>query len=314
MKILTFILALVMDVVPSGSSFLNQLQPRDSILIADQLEYGFELNDVQEGTEFGLQDYTPAMNDTLTLVRNWQIDTLKVQKNSGKTLYNLRASIVVAPFEEGTFQLPEIAVRRVVEGTVDTLLFEAQSFEARTIPIDTATFEIHDIKGQIKYPVTFKELLPYILGLLALAALIAGAIFLIKKLRADKGEQQEAKDPPYIVALRKLERLRGDKNWAPERQKILYSGITDTLRTYIESRFDINAEEMTTAEIFRDLKGQIPDDLYSETKSLFETADFVKFAKFTVSDEQNAKAVPAAVRFVTSTYETEETKAEEGAE
>ena len=72
-------------------------------------------------------------------------------------------------------------------------------------------------------------------------------------------------------------------------------------------RFSIDAKEMTTAEIFAALKKN-PDltpDLYEQTKELFETADFVKFAKFIVSDEYNAKALPAAVRFVTATYQVE---------
>ena len=64
--------------------------------------------------------------------------------------------------------------------------------------------------------------------------------------------------------------------------------------------------EMTTAEIFDDLKGSdIPPELYQEMKALFERADFVKFAKYTASDEDNAKVLPGAVRFVTATYEQE---------
>ena len=34
-----------------------------------------------------------------------------------------------------------------------------------------------------------------------------------------------------------------------------------------------------------------------------ETADLIKFAKFTAPDEYNAKVVPTAVRFVTETYQ-----------
>jgi hypothetical protein len=48
-----------------------------------------------------------------------------------------------------------------------------------------------------------------------------------------------------------------------------------------------------------------PADLLEEMKDLFERADFVKFAKFTASEEENASALPVAVRFVTSTYQTE---------
>ena len=125
--------------------------------------------------------------------------------------------------------------------------------------------------------------------------------------RRRKEEAQARKEPAYIVALRGLDKYRGDKFWAPEKQKTMYSGITDTLRTYIESRFDVNAEEMTTAEIFDALKGadDLTPELYAEVKELFELSDFVKFAKHTASAEENARAIPTAVRFVTSTYQTQ---------
>ena len=108
------------------------------------------------------------------------------------------------------------------------------------------------------------------------------------------------------MALRKLDKYRGNKMWAPEKQKAFYSGITDTLREYIAARYDIGAMEMTTAEIFKDMKeADVPQDLMAELKELFELADFVKFAKFTASDDDNVKALPTAVRFVTSTYQAE---------
>ena len=114
------------------------------------------------------------------------------------------------------------------------------------------------------------------------------------------------KDPAHIVALRKLDKYRGNALWAPEKQKTFYSGITDTLREYIAERYGIGAMEMTTAEIFNDMKKtDAPADLLAELKDLFERADFVKFAKYSASDDDNAKALPVAVRFVTSTYQAE---------
>ena len=305
MRLLLAIYVLAAGIIPSGQSYLKQLQQRDSILIADQLEYGVEINGVAAGTTLAFQDYTRAFTDTLTLVRNWRIDTLKVTGRDADMKFNLRASVVVAPFEEGHYQLPDIAVQRTEGSQLDTLLFDGMEFEAKTIPIDTATFQIHDIKGQIKYPLTFAEILPYIIGihLLALLAIVIGCLIIMS--RRTRTVTEVRRDPPYIVALRDLDRLRGDKYWAPDKQKTLYSGITDTLRTYIENVFGINAEEMTTAEIFEALDGRVPDDLFAETKELFETADFVKFAKFSATEQQNAAAVPSAVKFVTSTYQTQ---------
>ncbi len=307
MKVLTLILAAMLDMVPAGQAYLKQLQPRDSILIADQLEYGFQLDSLAEGTPIALPDFANASNDTLTLVRSWQLDTtatLRVRQPGGKgraQLYNIRGSIVLAPFEEGTYHLPPIPVLR---GT-DTLVFEGLDMEVKTMPVDTATFQIHDIKGQLRYPVTFKETLPWIGGVLLLAALVAVLVWWLRR-RSAAAVGAQKKDPAYIVALRELDKWRGDKFWAPDKQKAYYSGITDALKTYIEDRFGVDAPEMTTAELFDALKQaeDLPADLREELRGVFECADFVKFAKHTASDEDNARALPTAVRFVTSTYQT----------
>jgi hypothetical protein len=307
MKLLTLILAAVLDIVPAGQAFLRQLQPRDSILIADQLEYGFQLDSVPEGTAVALPDFSPMSSDTLTLVRSWQLDTtarLRVRRSGGKArLYNLRGSIVLAPFEEGTYHLPDIPVLR---GS-DTLRFAGLEMEVKTMPVDTATFVLHDIKGQIRYPLTFKELLPWIAAFWLLAVLVILAVCLVQLHRRRAGGEAAApKDPAYIVALRELDKWRGDKFWAPDKQKAYYSGITDALKTYIEDRFGVDAPEMTTAELFDALRAEkdLPEELRQELQDVFECADFVKFAKHTASDEENARALPTAVRFVTSTYQT----------
>ncbi len=317
MSVLTFILAALLDIVPGGQAFLKQLQPRDSILIADQLEYGFQLDSLAAGTALALPEFESASNDTLTLVRGWQLDTtarLRVRQPGSKKraeLYNIRGSIVIAPFEEGTYHLPAIPVLR----GRDTLLFEGLQMEVKTMPVDTATFQIHDIKDQMRYPLTFKELLPWIGGLLLFAALLVLGIRAVRR-RRQGGPEAAHRDPAYIVALRELDKWRGDAFWAPEKQKAFYSGITDALKTYMEDRFGVDAPEMTTAELFDALRQaeDLPAELREELRALFECADFVKFAKHTASDEDNAKALPVAVRFVTSTYQTvleEEQKTED---
>ena len=148
--------------------------------------------------------------------------------------------------------------------------------------------------------------------------LLAAGVVLAVRLRRRRasGADGAPRDPAYIVALRELDKWRGDRFWAPERQKAFYSGITDTLKTYIEDRFGVDAPEMTTAELFDALRqaDDLPADLREELRDLFERADFVKFAKHVASDEDNARALPTAVRFVTSTYQTvleEEPKSED---
>ena len=74
----------------------------------------------------------------------------------------------------------------------------------------------------------------------------------------------------------------------------------------MSERYGIGAMEMTTAEIFDEMKRtDAPAKILGEMKELFERADFVKFAKYVASDEDNASVIPVAVRFVTETYQAE---------
>ena len=296
-------------VIPVTGAFLKQLQERDSVLVADQLLYGFDLKGVAEGTAIALPELPQERDPKLMFLTPWKVDTVKVEKakDGSPAVLDLRGSVVISSFEEGIYDLPQIAVKRMTpDGAVDTLVFDPMRLDVRTMPVDTATFVPHDIKGQMRYPVTFREILPW-LGLAFLAsAVIALVVYLVIRYRRKGDPAYERRDPAHIVALRKLDSYRGNKLWAPEKQKIFYSGVTDTLREYISERYGIGAMEMTTAEIFAEMKHtDAPSKLLGEMKELFERADFVKFAKYVASDEDNASVLPVAVRFVTETYQAE---------
>lgn len=294
--------------IETPGAFLEQLQQRDTVLIADQLRYGFTLEGVEEGTRFMLPELQDTLMRDVDIVRGWQIDTLKTVKKP-QLRRNIQGSMVIAPWEEGEYHLPRLALLRIApDGKADTLVFDEQVMQVYTMPVDTATFEIRDIKAPANYPVTPDEVIPFV-ALAWLLIVLGIAIWCIVSMRKRRqsGEVEVHREPAYIVALRKLDHFRGDKYWAADKQKAFYSGVTDALREYIEARFGVDALEMTTAEIFVELKGnkELTPELYAEAKELFEVADFVKFAKHTVSDEENAKVLPTAVRFVTSTYQTE---------
>lgn len=297
------------EIVYQKGAFLRQLQERDSVLIADQLLYGFDLKGVEAGTTFAFPQVKDTLMEGVEVVGSWQLDTLKVRKGKkgAADQLDLQGGIVITSFDEGEYALPPLTLQRVsAEGVVDTLVFDSQTLQVKTMPVDTATFKVHDIKGQIRYPVTFRELLPWVGLGLGIAGLIALAVWLIVRYGRKRDAEAQRREPAHIVALRKLDRYRGSKMWAPEKQKAFYSGITDTLREYMDARYDIGAMEMTTAEIMKELKNtDVTADLQTGLKELFERADFVKFAKYTASDEDNAAALPLAVRFVTSTYQSD---------
>lgn len=288
--------------VDAGETFLEPLQKRDSVLIADQLRYGVVLQNVRENTPLALPEFKMEKDSPLEIVGSWQLDSTRVsRKKESPARYDIRASIILSAFWGGSYELPDIPV--LLDG--DTLVFRAaQQLEVKELPVDMENFQPNDIKPQVKFPYTFKEVFPWVLGVLVLAALIYLLVRWLLSRRKAAVEKENA-EPAHIRALRKLDAFRSDKFWVPEKQKAFYSGVTDALREYIASRYGFGAMEMTTAEIFDDLKGtDVPADLYEEMKDLFVRADFVKFAKFTASDEDNAKVLPGAVRFVTTTYQS----------
>ena len=297
--------------IEAGPSYLSPLQRRDSIMVWDQLHYGIELKDIKEGTPVALPVFTKegleglSKEGRLTIISDWQMDSVKVSSRKEKPArYDIKAYLTIAPEMPGEYELFPL---ECLVGK-DTLVFANQIMNVKEPSIDMETFQPNDIKPQVKFPLTFWEIAPWVLGILVFAALV---YFLVMWLTSRKKREAKPEEPAHIRALRKLDRFRGEKHWKPENQKAFYSGVTDALREYIAARYDVGAMEMTTAEIFTDLKGtDIPADLYLEMKDLFERADFVKFAKHIASDQENATVLPSAVRFVTETYQQDLVKEE----
>lgn len=298
-------------------AFVRPVQKRDTALIGDQILYGFSVRGVEPGTGFGLPEFGgDPRGGGIEFLTPWAVDTLslpkKVRRRNKRPAGNLDLEYkrIITSFDEGDFRLPPIPVVRILpSGEVDTLLFKMPDIlPVRTMPIDTATFVPHDIKGQVRYPLTFREVYPWVaLGWFAVVlCILAYCLWDGYRRRRAMGDKDVRHDPPHIVALRKLEHLRGDSYWAPEKQKYFYSSATDALREYIAARYGVGAMEMTTAEIFSALKDtDLPPDLRDELRELFERSDYVKFAKYTATTEENSRVLPLAVRFVTTTYQSQ---------
>lgn len=296
------------DVQEEG--FLEALQPRDSVLIGDQLVYGFNLVSVPDGTEVIVQDWTEETVPGVMPLGGWRIDTLAVHRQDRKMppARDLRGSILLTSFDEGLYELPAVEVLlRHSDGVTDRREFEGRFLDVTAMPVDTASFEVHEIKDQIRYPVTFREVFPWVAASVMLATLIAGLIVLIVVLVHRRRRKTEGpKEPAHITALRRLDALRGPDNWTPQHQKATYSALTEALREYIADRYEFPAMEMTSREIMDGLSScEMLPELYAGLERLFSTADYVKFAKHTAPEEENVAAVPLAVRFVTETYRRE---------
>jgi len=108
--------------------------------------------------------------------------------------------------------------------------------------------------------------------------------------------------PPHQKALNIIEKVKNEKPDMGDsaRQKMYYTQLTDALRQYMQERFGFNAMEMTSAEIVEELH-KYGDTELQELTSLFETADLVKFAKYTAGVSENDKNLLSAVAFINDT-------------
>ena len=106
---------------------------------------------------------------------------------------------------------------------------------------------------------------------------------------------------PHQKALTAIDKLKAERMTTSTDQKTYYTQLTDALREYIEERFGFNAMEMTTSEIIYTLHQKGDQKMIDELKSLFETADLVKFAKYETMINENDMNLVNAINFIDQT-------------
>ena len=276
-------------------------EKKDTLLIGDQTQWGLQVQVVPE-TEVLVAPLENPVVQGVEVIENWKIDTLKSRKDA----LDLRIHSTLTSFDSGSFVVPgrELYLLRP-DGQVDTVHLDDLTLEYTTIPVDTANFEVQPMKAQMKYPVTFAEVAPWGAGLLALILLAWVLVRYWQRRRANQPVFGAPKpvDPPHVVALRDLDRIRQAQLWQNNQTKQFYTEVTEVLRKYIEDRYDVSAMESTTPEILAMLKAfSIPATEFADLQDLLTTADMVKFAKYVALQEENERAIPVAVRFVNATF------------
>jgi hypothetical protein len=86
-----------------------------------------------------------------------------------------------------------------------------------------------------------------------------------------------------------------------EDQKAYYTKLTDTIRQYINERFGFNAMEMTSTEIIAHFHSTGNQKMIDELDELFQTADLVKFAKYSTLINENDLNLVNAIDFIDQT-------------
>jgi hypothetical protein len=268
--------------------------------IGDQIHLHITLNQPEKSrVEF------PSLEDRLApsveVIRALPRDT-STNKQTGQLVVGQK--YLITSFDTGSVRIPPLPFYYQSRAGRDSLLTPPKSLYVESVQVDT-TSEIFDIKAPFGAPLTLRELLPYILGALALALLVWGIFYVMRKRKRQEPVFQPKKpaEPAHVYALRELDRLGEEKPWENGQVKFYYTRLTDILRNYLWMRYRIKTLERTTDEILASLRESELEDrqVYDQLADNLRFADLVKFARLRPGNKESESALQQAYDFVYKT-------------
>jgi len=272
----------------------------DTIWLGDQIKLLIVVEQ-NAGTKIEFPQLPDSILKVEILSRS-KIDTSKLEG----TRIQLKQTCLVTCFDSGAHVIPALVFKIRKEGSIDSLKSNNLTLFVKMPPVDLKKGPI-DIKKPFSAPITFKEIAPWLFGIILICALVFLIVYAISRRHKNKPLFQrplKPKLPPHVIALQELDKLKGEELWQHEKVKDYYTRLTDIVRVYIEERFTISAMEKTTFEIlssFKEKESQIVDKSVIELKEILEVADLVKFAKLTPLPDENHHMLSNAYLFVKET-------------
>lgn len=264
-----------------------------SILIGDQVTLSLEL-EKPDYLSMQFPDVAASMPEYIEILRQSPVDTLHLADN----VIRLVQRTLITSFDSGQYILPQFWFRIDFGDRIDSIPSNELILKVYSFEIDT-TRGPTDIKMPYGAPVTLKEATPWILAaFLLMTLLFFGWYYYTRRKKKLPLFQLPVKptEPPHIIALRALDRVKEEKLWQKDKIKVYYSEVADILRTYIEERYGVQAMEYTSDETLRALKSGafINEKSMVHLGQILSLADLVKFAKYQpLPDEHNMLLVNA---------------------
>ncbi len=286
-------------------------------LDSNEIQIGQQVNlllSIQYRVDGGkrIQVLWPEISDTIRkeveVVCQGKIDTI-IDKND-PYLFTQTKSISITSFDSGYWAIPPF---KFIAGDTNGVFTDPLLLQVKTIAVDT-TIAIRDIKAPYEESYSWLDWLKdnMIFVWVLLGALIALLVlfFIIRYTRKVKPPMvivEIPKIPAHIIAFEKLEKLKTEKLWQEGKLKLYHSQLTDIIREYIENRFKIQAQELTTDEIlfgFRNVA--IDEESKFKLNQVLRIADLVKFAKEEPLPSENEMSMTNSYDFINGTKRDEE--------
>lgn len=280
------------------------------IRIGEQVKIDIYLNYNANQKDFKIE--WPSIGDTLTgkieVISVSAIDTTIPDKGNPSNILQ-HQQLVISAYDSGYFAIP--GFKFMLNNDTNNVLFtQTLLLEVHTVPTDSSYKKVKDIKPIFNEVFNWKWYINYIywgIGiLLVILAIIFTTIYFNNKKKNKIIEPEKPRIPAHITALAALEKIKETQEWKEGKAKEYYSAISDTIRQYIEERYNVNALESTTDEIMIAFRTQVVDPQSKEKlQQLLQLSDLVKFAKMTPIEVEHTFTLQNAFDFVNGTKREE---------
>ena len=290
-KYIVIFILLILAVVSHAQVQVTASVDSTKILIGGRSHYFITVY-APKGTKISF----PEFNNKKEIISDVEVLSAKSDTANANGKVRIRRIYTITAWDAKRYTIP--AQKVIVDGATKTTGNVALDVQA--VPIDTVKSTPMPPDDIQKVPFSWGEWVPVIL-VLVLALILICIVFYLYRILCHKKNGRTPKNTRtlsyYEQAKQDLSEIAANKMLYAE-QKDYYTDVTNVLRKYISQRYNINALEMTSHEILGSMK-EVCD--VSELKVVFNTADLVKFAKYSTDANDMTYYLDSIVHFIDST-------------
>lgn len=295
--LLSAIFSFAQDVNVKASINKNQIEIGDAV----ELKLSATFNPTQNKVQF------PIVNDTFNHFE--VIEKAKIDTQSNREKNTITQTIIISNYDSGQWKIPSYSFEILPLNGITPYSLNSDSLfvNVSTIAVDTSKpfMPIMAIR-EAKMPM--KTIVMYVAGIIIIVAILGFLIwYFIKTLREKNNKPKEKineiKLLPHEKALQNLAQLESQNLWQNGQEKTYHTLLTDTIRTYLEEQFNMDVFEKTSSELMQQIKKQKAlSNSRQALRTIFETADLVKFAKNKPTEEEHLQSMELAKEIISESY------------
>nr|WP_315407561.1 DUF4381 domain-containing protein [uncultured Prevotella sp.] len=290
-KYIVILILLILAVVSHAQVQVTASVDSTKILIGGRSHYFITVY-APKGTKISF----PEFNNKKEIVPDVEVLSAQSDTADANGKVRIRRIYTITAWDAKRYTIP---AQNVIVGG-ETKMTGNVAIDVQAVPVDTVKSTPMPPDDIQKVPFSWTEWVPVIL-VLVLALILICIVFYLYRILCHKKNGRTPKNTRvlsyYEQAKHDLSEIAANKMLYAE-QKAYYTDVTNVLRKYISQRYDINALEMTSHEILESIKDvcDVP-----ELKVVFNTADLVKFAKYSTDANDMTYYLDSIVHFIDST-------------